>query len=63
MCVLEYIVGFEGYYTKEARRKFITAALNSGQISKVRIMKHSDLVENYPSDFDVVLVGSTSTII
>ncbi|XP_043235326.1 membrane-bound transcription factor site-1 protease-like [Amphibalanus amphitrite] len=50
----EYIVGFNNYYTKEARRNFITAALNHSGVVQWKILPRDNPAKHLPSDFDVL---------
>ena len=63
----EYIVGFNNYYTKEARRNFITAALNHSGVIQWKIIPRDNPAQHLPSDFDVLEVwphsSSTSKLI
>lgn len=53
---LEYIVAFKGYYRKEARKRFIEAALNESNVVRWEVMPRNNPASDYPSDFDVVQV-------
>lgn len=55
----EYIVAFKGYYKPHTRENYIKAALNSSGIHKWKILFRDNLANNYPSDFDVVLLEET----
>ena len=48
----EVIVKFRGFYQAETRRNYIEAALNHD--SKVNIIERTNVMAQYPSDFDVV---------
>ena len=48
----EVIVKFKGFYQNEARKNYIEAALNYEP--KVTILERTNLMAQYPSDFDVV---------
>lgn len=52
----EYIVGFKGYYRTKAREKYISAALNVCGVVKWEILKRNNPAQDFPSDFDVVLL-------
>lgn len=52
----EYIVGFNGYYRQEARKRFIDAALNESNVVRWEIVPRNNPAMNYPSDFDVVQI-------
>ncbi|XP_050738001.1 membrane-bound transcription factor site-1 protease-like [Eriocheir sinensis] len=52
----EYIVAFKGYYRKEARERFIEAALNESNVVRWEVMPRNNPASDYPSDFDVVQI-------
>lgn len=49
----EVIVKFKGFYQAQTRRNYIEAALNHASTS-VNILERTNLMAQYPSDFDVV---------
>lgn len=53
---LEYIVAFDGYYSRKERKKFLQAAFNSVHNTIWSVAPKSPLVAESPSDFDVVKV-------
>ncbi|XP_023211189.1 membrane-bound transcription factor site-1 protease-like [Centruroides sculpturatus] len=57
----EYIVTFNGYYTPEARHKFISAALKNSDVLFWKIIPRNNVANVYPSDFDLIQLNSTST--
>lgn len=50
----EYIVTFTGYYSSDARKGFITAALRG--IQGWTILSRNNPGQHYPSDFSLVEV-------
>ena len=52
----EVIVKFKGFYEASARRSYISAALNQEHFE---IMPRSNIMAQYPSDFDVVTFDAT----
>lgn len=54
LCFLEYIVAFNGYFTANARSKFITSALRSRGIEDWRIVPRNNPASDYPSDFELI---------
>jgi len=57
----EVIVKFTGFYTSEARRGYIAAALSSLPVS-YKVLERDNLMASYPSDFDVVQVSGSSSM-
>jgi len=53
----EVIVKFTGFYTSKARRGFIGAAL-AGLEAPFRILERNNPMSKYPSDFDVLSLGT-----
>lgn len=58
----EYIVTFNGYYKNQARASYINAALNSSGVKKWKILARENLMSDYPSDFDVVILEDTEQL-
>lgn len=54
----EYIVAFKGYFTANARSKFITSALKSRGIKDWRIVPRNNPASDYPSDFELIEIKS-----
>ncbi|KAK0044037.1 membrane-bound transcription factor site-1 protease [Biomphalaria pfeifferi] len=50
----EYIVTFNGYYKTQARKRFITAAMQEAGITSWKILPRINPANTYPSDFDVI---------
>ncbi|XP_064598708.1 membrane-bound transcription factor site-1 protease-like isoform X2 [Liolophura sinensis] len=50
----EYIVTFKGYYTSQARRRFLTAALTDSGVISWAIVPRSNPAHDYPSDFELI---------
>lgn len=53
----EYIVTFKGYYTSQARRRFLTAALTDSGVISWAIVPRSNPAHDYPSDFELIKVN------
>jgi len=51
----EVIVKFKGFYTVEARKNFISAALQNTPSDQFEILERQNVMAKYPSDFDVIL--------
>lgn len=58
----EYIVGFNGYYKRPAREKFIEAALNNSGVQSWKILARDNPASDFPSDFDVVILEETDQL-
>lgn len=57
LCLLvEYIVTFNGYYLKDTRYNYISAALRSSGVENWKILDRNNAASKYPSDFDVLIV-------
>ncbi|XP_066438330.1 membrane-bound transcription factor site-1 protease isoform X3 [Eleutherodactylus coqui] len=54
----EYIVVFKGYFTANARSKFISSALRSRGIEDWRIVPRNNPASDYPSDFELIEIKS-----
>lgn len=54
----EYIVAFNGYFTANARSKFISSALRSRGIEDWRIVPRNNPASDYPSDFELIEIRS-----
>lgn len=57
LALLEYIVGFNGYYTERARTGFIRAALRDANVATWFILPRHNILSSHPSDFDVIKVS------
>lgn len=53
----EYIVAFNGYFSAQARSKFISRALKSSDIENWRIVPRNNPASDYPSDFEVIQIN------
>ncbi|XP_074645435.1 membrane-bound transcription factor site-1 protease-like [Tubulanus polymorphus] len=53
----EVIVMFNGYYTENARKRFIDATLQDNGVISWYIVPKNNPAKDYPSDFDVVKLG------
>ncbi|KAK6630577.1 Membrane-bound transcription factor site-1 protease [Polyplax serrata] len=58
----EYIVGFNGYYKRYARLKFIEAALNKSGVQNWKVLERNNPASDFPSDFDVVILEDTDQL-
>uniref|UniRef100_A0A8C9VRP1 Membrane-bound transcription factor site-1 protease n=1 Tax=Scleropages formosus TaxID=113540 RepID=A0A8C9VRP1_SCLFO len=52
----EYIVVFNGYFTAQARSRFISSALQGSHALAWRILPRDNPASDYPSDFEVVQI-------
>lgn len=50
----EYIVSFKGYYKKETRKRYLSAALHESGVSSWKVIDRDNPAFDYPSDFDLV---------
>ena len=50
---------FRGYYTTDARMKFLEAALQDEDTSSWEILVRDNAASLHPSDFDVIKVSPT----
>ncbi len=54
--VLEFIVQFKGYYHEITRSNYLIRVFQRNNISHYDIIKRKNLMQHYPSDFDIVRV-------
>ncbi|KAG8143904.1 hypothetical protein E2320_001045 [Naja naja] len=58
----EYIVAFNGYFSAQARSKFISRALKSSEIENWRIVPRNNPASDYPSDFEVIHIDENQKV-
>lgn len=52
----EFIVQFTGYYTVLARTNYLAKVFQRNDITDYEIIKRNNVMQRYPSDFDIVRV-------
>jgi hypothetical protein len=52
----EFIVQFTGYYNEITRSNYLTRIFKRNNVSFYEIIKRNNLMQHYPSDFDIVRV-------
>ncbi|KAL7978713.1 hypothetical protein Chor_013202 [Crotalus horridus] len=58
----EYIVAFNGYFSAQARSKFISRALKNSDIESWRIVPRNNPASDYPSDFEVIQIDENQKV-
>ncbi|CAF0822220.1 unnamed protein product [Rotaria sordida] len=59
----EFIVQFTGYYTAIARTNYLIRVFERNNVSYYEIVKRNNLMQHYPSDFDIVRFNGNEQII
>ncbi|CAF4811854.1 unnamed protein product [Rotaria magnacalcarata] len=54
----EFIVQFTGYYTEVTRKNYLARVFERNNVFDYEIIKRTNLMQSYPSDFDIVRVCS-----
>lgn len=54
--IIEFIVQFKGYYNEVTRSNYLNKVLQRNNVSFSEIIKRNNLMQHYPSDFDIVRV-------
>ena len=54
--IAEFIVQFTGYYTETSRATYLLRIFERNRFSDFEILKRNNLMQRYPSDFDIVRV-------
>ena len=54
---LEFLVHFKGYYMADTRSNYLRHIFQRLNVSDYRIVERNNLMQRYPSDFDIVRVS------
>ncbi|CAF4464078.1 unnamed protein product [Rotaria socialis] len=59
----EFIVQFTGYYTEITRKNYLARVFEHNNVFDYEIIKRTNLMQTYPSDFDIVRFNGDKQII